>query len=193
MSGIKHTVLAVALLSAFVLTGCGGRHTDPPREESQGTGTNMDAVTTADPAPAPESTQEPAAIPDENANSEEIPEQGAEEESTMKITVGEHQFTITLEDNAAAAALKEHLPMTLDMSELNGNEKYHYLSFSLPTNPYSPGKIESGDVMLYGDSCLVVFYESFSTPYSYTRIGRINDAAGLRTAVGAGDVQITFE
>lgn len=112
----------------------------------------------------------------------------AEEGSSMKITVGEHQFTVTLEDNATAEALEKHLPMTLVMNELNGNEKYHYTSFSLPTDPCSPGKIQIGDIMLYGDSCLVVFYESFSTPYSYTRIGCIDDTAGLQTAVGAGDI-----
>ena len=76
---------------------------------------------------------------------------------------------------------------------MNGNEKYRYLSFSLHTASYSPGKIEIGDIMLYGDSCIVVFYESFSTSYSYTRIGRIDDASGLRTAVGTGDVQMAFE
>lgn len=179
MSGVKHIVLAIALLSALVLAGCNGRHMDSTQRESQGASVNMDAVTTA--------------IPNENANSEETPEQETEEENTMKITVGEQQFTVTLEDNATVEALKEHLPMTLDMSELNGNEKYHYLSFSLPTASYSPGKIKSGDVMLYGDSCLVVFYQSFSTPYSYTRIGRIDDAAELQTVVGAGDIQMTFE
>ena len=179
MSGIKHIVLVITLLSALVLTGCNGRHTDSTQRESQEAGVNMDVVTTA--------------IPNENANSEETPEQETEEENTMKITIGEHRFTVTLEDNAAAVALKEHLPMTLDMSELNGNEKYHYLSFSLPTASYSPGRIETGDVMLYGDGCLVVFYESFSTSYSYTRIGRIDDVAELQTAVGAGDVQMAFE
>ena len=187
MGRVKYVVLAIALLSALVLTGCGGRHMDSTERESQGADVNMDAVSAAVPKP------EPAEIPDENANSEETSEQETEEENTMKITVGEQQFTVTLEDNATAAALKERLPMTLDMSELNGNEKYHYLSFSLPTASYSPGKIQSGDIMLYGDSCIVVFYESFSTSYSYTRIGRIDDAAGLRTAVGAGDIQMTFE
>ena len=179
MSGIKHIALTIVLLSTLVLTGCGNPPTDPAQEGAQGTDTNMDAVTTA--------------IQNEDANSEETPEQETEEENTMKITIGEQRFTVTLEDNATAAALKERLPMTLDMSELNGNEKYHYLSFSLPTASYSPGKIKSGDVMLYGDSCLVVFYESFSTPYSYTRIGRIDDAAELRTTVGTGDVQMAFE
>lgn len=120
MGRIKHVVLAIALLSALVLTGCSSRHTDSTEWESQGAGVNMDAVSAAAPKP------EPAEIPDEALNNEETPEQETEEENTMKITVGEYQFTATLEDNATAEALKDHLPMTLDMSELNGNEKYHY-------------------------------------------------------------------
>ena len=111
----------------------------------------------------------------------------------MKITVGEHQFTVTLEDNATAEALEKHLPMTLDMNELNGNEKYRYMPFSLPTDSYSPGMIQVGDIMLYGDNCLVVFYKSFSTLNSYTRIGRIDNAEKLLAVVGVDDVQMVLE
>ena len=117
----------------------------------------------------------------------------AEKGSSMKTTVGEHQFTVTLEDNATAEALEKHLPMTLEMNELNGNEKYRYMPFSLPTDAYSPGMIQVGDIMLYGDNCLVVFYKSFSTPNSYTKIGRIDNTAKLLAAVGADDVQMTLE
>ena len=110
----------------------------------------------------------------------------------MKISIENYQFTVVLEDNATAAALKEHLPMTLDMNELNGNEKYRYMPFSLPTDPYSPGMIQAGDIMLYGDNCLVVFYKSFSTLNSYTKIGHIDNAEKLLAAVGTDDVQMVL-
>ena len=42
--------------------------------------------------------------------------------------------------------------------------------------------------MLYGDNCLVVFYESFDTEYSYTKIGHIE---GL-LEMGDGEVVVKF-
>ncbi len=111
----------------------------------------------------------------------------------MKVTIGSHTFFATFEDNATATAFKAMLPMTIDMRELNGNEKYFNLSVNLPTNASNPGTIESGDLMIYGSNILVLFYESFPTSYSYTRLGRVNDPAGLAAAVGSGSTTITYE
>jgi hypothetical protein len=79
------------------------------------------------------------------------------------------------------------------MNELNGNEKYHYLSSSLPTAAYQPGTIHAGDLMLYGNNCVVLFYETFNTSYSYTRLGAIDNPSGLAAALGSGDVSVRFE
>lgn len=46
--------------------------------------------------------------------------------------------------------------------------------------------------MLYGADCLVLFYESFSTSYSYTRIGAVENVSGLAAAVGRGGVTVSF-
>ncbi|HIZ27054.1 MAG TPA: hypothetical protein H9969_08335 [Candidatus Barnesiella merdipullorum] len=112
---------------------------------------------------------------------------------TLKLTIGNASFTATLEDNSTAQAFAAMLPMRLAMSELNGNEKYVYLDQSLPTQAISPGTIQEGDLMLYGSSCVVLFYKSFSTSYRYTRIGRVDNPSGLAAAVGSGNVTITFE
>lgn len=111
----------------------------------------------------------------------------------MQILIGEKQFSVTLENNDTASALTEILPLTLDMSELNGNEKYHYLDTALPSSPEKVGHIHEGDIMLYGDSCLVVFYKSFDTSYTYTKIGRMDDTSGLSDTLGTGGVTVTFE
>lgn len=115
------------------------------------------------------------------------------ESNRVKITAGGIEFTATLEDNETASALRAMLPMTLDMSELNGNEKYYYLSESLPTKTESIGTIHAGDIMLYGSSCIVIFYETFNTSYNYTRIGHIDDVTELKSALGNGSVTVTME
>lgn len=112
---------------------------------------------------------------------------------TMQVTVNGQTFQIVLYDNEAAEALKEKLPMTLDMSELNGNEKYYYMQESMPTDAERVGSIKTGDLMLYGSDCLVLFYKDFSTSYSYTKLGYMEDASGLADALGSGSVQVQFQ
>lgn len=111
----------------------------------------------------------------------------------MWMTIGgKERFAVTLENNATARAFVQLLPATLDMPDLNGNEKHVALSRSLPSNPVRAGTIRMGDVMLYGSNTLVVFYKTFPSSYSYTRIGRVRDTSGLAEALGAGDQRISF-
>ena len=113
--------------------------------------------------------------------------------SRMRLKIGNNTFTATLYDNATTTAFKSLLPLTTTMIELNGNEKYVDLPLSLPTSAANPGTIQNGDLRLYGSSTLVLFYKTFSTSYSYTKLGRIDDVTGLVTALGAGNITVTFE
>jgi hypothetical protein len=116
----------------------------------------------------------------------------APEESGMWMSVGERRFAVTWANNAAARAFAAQLPLTLDMSELNGNEKHSSLPKALPTNASRPGTIRNGDLMLYGTDTLVVFYQTFNSSYSYTRLGHVDDPASLAEALGAHGVRVVF-
>ena len=115
-------------------------------------------------------------------------------EHTVNITVqiDRQHFTLTLNDSPAARAFVNRLPLTLDMAELNGNEKYADLAEALPENPVRPGHLRAGDLMLYGDKTLVLFYSRFDSGYRYTPLGRVDNPVGLAQAVGNQSVKIHF-
>ena len=117
----------------------------------------------------------------------------SKENTKMKITIGTHIFTATLYNNATAMAFQKLLPLTLDMSELNGNEKLFDLPDNLPSDASNPGSIKTGDLMLYGSNTLVLFYKSFTTSYNYTQIGQIDDVSGLAAALSSANVIVKFE
>ena len=123
---------------------------------------------------------------EESINSE--PKTETTKMDKMFVTISDKKYEIKLENNSTVSALMQELPLEVSMSDLNNNEKYVDLDSSLPTNTYSPKHIEAGDVMLFGNNCLVVFYESFDTSYSYTKIGHIDNLPNL----GNGSISMTF-
>ena len=83
----------------------------------------------------------------------------------------------------------EKSPLEVTMKELNGNEKYVYLNDSFPVDSYKPEHIEQGDVMLFDNGCLVIFYKSFDTSFSYTKIGHIDNLPDL----GDDSISVKFD
>ena len=99
--------------------------------------------------------------------------------NSVNINIDGREYILNLEDNKTTKALLDILPLSISMNELNGNEKYYYLDDNLSTNSYNPSTINKGDVMLYSSNCLVIFYKTFNTSYSYTKIGHIDNLDDL--------------
>lgn len=113
--------------------------------------------------------------------------------TNIQIIVGEKSYTVKMYDNPSAHELIERLPITIDMKELNGNEKYYYFENIFPTNAEAVRNIKTGELMLYGSDCLVLFYKDFSTSYNYTRLGYIEDTSGLAENLGNENITITLK
>lgn len=112
-----------------------------------------------------------------------------EKMSNIKVIINDQSYDLKLEDNSTVEEFIGLLPQEFSMKELNGNEKYVYMDYSLTTDSYNPKHIEKGDIMLYGNNCLVLFYKSFETSYNYTKIGHIDNLPDL----GNENITIKFE
>lgn len=115
------------------------------------------------------------------------------EQKLISVTINQQQFSIQLENNTASQAFRKKLPLEITMADVNRNEKFFLFDQAFPTDEVRPGQIQAGDLMLYGDNGLVLFYENFSSSYSYTRLGHMENASGLKEALGSGNVTIIFE
>lgn len=183
---MKNVLLSMCLAVSLVLTACGNGEAEGRPETSANQESSV--MTAAEVANAGETSEEISEIQETKLSTE-----SADTLLTVKLSIGDMVFMAKLYDNDTARELVSRMPMELDMSELHGNEKYYYLPESLPTDAENPGNIHTGDLMLYGSDCLVLFYEDFQSSSSYTRLGYLENPVGLSEAVGAGSVTVTFE
>ena len=109
--------------------------------------------------------------------------------TNINVSINNKKYNAIIENNETTKTFISLLPQEYNMSELNENEKYIYLDKTFPTNSYKPNHIEKGDIMLYGNNCLVVFYKTFDTSYSYTKIGHIDNLPDL----GNDSIIVKFE
>lgn len=172
----KFAALILILVSALGLSSCGNANqSDTPATEAN----------------TPETQVEQAEIPlpTDNSNNTEV----ASEITTIQVIINGQEFEAELNDNEAAKQFTEMLPMQLDMEDLHDNEKYFYFSDDFDTEDQKLKEIHEGDLLIYDSKCLVLFYENFETTYQYTALGKISDTAGLKEALGAGTITISFQ
>ncbi|MHC1714832.1 MAG: cyclophilin-like fold protein [Acidaminococcaceae bacterium] len=178
----RFTLLLLSVFLMFSLTACSSAKTS---RETAGSSVseNMDA--------AKSNTE--AAIESNSKNKND--DDKDKKMINAKIVIGNKVFSAKLFDNESTQALVSKLPMTVNMTELNGREKYYRLQEKLPAkSTEAPATIHAGEIMCWSSYSLVLFYNTFSNSYGdYVRLGYIEDVSELKEALGKGDVQVTFE
>jgi Uncharacterized conserved protein len=111
----------------------------------------------------------------------------------LKVTIGNKEFTATLDNSEAAKEFVKMLPLEVNMRDHGGFEKTTSLSKSLPGRSSNPGRINIGDLMVWSGSSLVLFYSAHNTSYSYVKLGRIDNTSGMLEAMGRGSVKVKYE
>lgn len=114
------------------------------------------------------------------------------ENQKMFITVGSFIFTVTLEKNSSAEALKQYLangPVTLSLDDYADMEKVGDLGTTLPRND-TQITTAPGDVILYLGDQFSIYYAKNS--WNLTKLGHIDDVEQLEEAFGKGSVEVTL-
>ena len=126
----------------------------------------------------------------EETTEENVTSPSVENQSQHSITVDGEQYDVEFYDNQTVIELLTMLPLDITMNDLNSNEKFYYLNQNLTTDPQNVRQISRGDLMLYGSNCLVLFYENFSTSYSYTPVGRVINPEQLASLSSVNSVGV---
>ncbi|MBR0355052.1 MAG: hypothetical protein IJK35_06745 [Oscillospiraceae bacterium] len=110
------------------------------------------------------------------------------------LKIGETAVSVDWEENESVEALRalcREAPLTVSLSMYGGFEQVGPIGTSLPRSDVQT-TTEAGDIVLYAENQIVVFYGSNS--WAYTRLGHIADqsAADLAALLGQGDVSLTL-
>ena len=92
-------------------------------------------------------------------------------EENMKLSIDNQELNVAWENNESVKALKELLPLTIEMHEYGGFEQTGSIGQSIVRND-SQIDVVPGDIVLYNGNAISVFYHNSS--WLYTRLGHIN-------------------
>ena len=149
MVRVRRTVLllALAICLALGLSCCSGGSASAEDQDATGSGGGLA------PLPVPQTQEEP------------------EEETEMKLWIGETEVPVSWEENDSVEAVRELLPLTIQMSPYGGFEQVGSIGQSVTKNDKQM-TTHPGDIVLYSGNQIVVFYGSNS--WAYTRLGHID-------------------
>lgn len=122
---------------------------------------------------------------DNNQNSENM------ETCQIRINVGNHELTATLQDNATTRAFVEMLPLTLPMMDLYGREMCYRFPDALPTDHASVSGYEVGEIVYYPPMhSFVIMYAQNGERFNMQKMGKVD--AGVEVFDGIGDTEVSF-
>ena len=127
---------------------------------------------------------------EQEENADEKNKTESAEEKPMKLFIGETEVPVTWEDNPSVKALRELLPLTIQMSMYGGFEQVGPIGQSIVRDDVQT-KTSSGDIVLYSGNQIVIFYGSNS--WAYTRLGHVElNQQEMEKLLDNGDVTISI-
>lgn len=107
---------------------------------------------------------------------------------TIKVSINGKTYDAKVESNNTAKEFLDILPLSLSMTDSEGNRKYSYMYSGLNTNTLKIKDMQAGDIALSGSSTVVVFYKSTKSSGKFIKIGHIDGLPDL----GNGSASVSF-
>ncbi len=108
----------------------------------------------------------------------------------IKLYIDEIEVPVDWENNRSIEDLKNHLPLTVQMSKYGGFEQVGSIGRSIISDDKEI-TADYGDIVLYSGNKIVIFHGSNS--WAYTRLGHINlSQREMTELLSKGNVRITI-
>lgn len=127
-----------------------------------------------------------------NASKDEVGnwlDQNIKKEDIMKLYIDEKELEVSWEENDSVKALKQLLPLTINMEEYGGFEQTGPIGSSIVKNDKQMDVVP-GDIVLYNGNAISVFYNNSS--WSYTKLGHINNLNNSELNALLNKANVTF-
>ena len=171
MKKIWHYSCLMMLLSALLITGCGGA-------DASSSGAPAKAVQQEKTTPAPNISENVGKADERTESTKGVMDLS---EARLKITVGDKVMTARMEDNATTRAFLEKLPATLHMENLYGREMcYRYGKGGLSESVTRSDRYEVGDIIYWPPrGSFVILYKQNGEEFKRVQMGHIDGDVSL--------------
>ena len=98
------------------------------------------------------------------------------------------RYTAVTEVSYASENFIKNTPVSIEMTDEDGNHKYGCTYFKFTGEAARTNTIKKGDILIYGDSCIVIATKDFNSSGKYKKVAHINDMNGFPV----GNFRVSF-
>ena len=110
----------------------------------------------------------------------------------IKTIINDISFNTTVEDNLPAKEFLEILPLNIYMDK-EKDSYVHYIDYKLDKEETAPKELNAGDILLEGNSKIILVSSTNSNKNKYTKIASIDNPDNLELILEINEKPIRFE
>ena len=111
--------------------------------------------------------------------------------SDIRLNLGGDIYYIKCESTKSAKNLIDNLPLSIEFKDLENVGKSGNIFFKLVSEPKKIKKAVIGDVLLEGNSTVIIVDKTFKTNAKYTKIGHIDNLTNMPSGMVSGYLSVS--